>query len=304
MTATVIAILVEEGILSWKTSLSDVLTGYSILEPYRNVTIELLTSHRSGITDDSAHTDAFLSYLYNISAPLGRVKMAERTLSSVSNSTQGIWAYANMNYILAGLIIDITTGRTVEEIMYTKLFKPLSMHSAGWGATPESSNTSIDNPWGHIMTADGPQAVGEGEENKYRDLPPGISTAGLLHMTIQDWNKFLTVHLDGTKGQASKALNLSTKGFEKLHTASPGPLIEETPGYGYTFGGFARHDDALTPGEYILAHCGSNDSNFACVNIITATKTIFTSFTNIGLPTGELVSNELIGRLRNGTMVF
>lgn len=304
MTATVIAILVEEGILSWKTSLGEVLTGYSILEPYRNVTIELLTSHRSGITDDAAGEATFLSSLYNFSAPLGRVKMAERTLSSISNSTQGIWAYANMNYVLAGLIVDITTGRTVEEIMYNKLFKPLSMNSAGWGATPERSNTSIDNPWGHIMTADGPQAVGEGEENKYRDLPPGISTAGLLHMTIQDLNKFLAVHLDGTQGKASKALNLTAKGFEKLHTAAPGPLPEETPGYGYTFGGFGRHDEALTPGEYILAHCGSNDRNFACVHIITATKTIFTSFTNIGPTAGDLVANELIGRLQNGTMVF
>lgn len=304
MTATLIAILVEEGILSWQTTLGEVLTDYSMLEVYRNVTIELLTSHRSGITDDAALEETFFASLTNSSAPLGRARMAAWTLSYPSNSTQGIWVYSNMNYVLAGLIVDITTGKTVEEIMYSKLFKPLSMSSAGWGPTPESSINSIDNPWGHVITPDGPQAVGEGEDNKYRDLPAGLSTAGLLHMTIQDWNKFLTAHLQAAKGHASKALKLSVKGFQKLHTSAPGPPPEEFPGFGYTYGGFARDEDASTTGQYMLAHCGSNDRNYACVNIITANSSIFTSFTNIGGSAGDSVTSELLASLRNGTMAF
>ncbi|KEF56540.1 beta-lactamase [Exophiala aquamarina CBS 119918] len=304
MTATVIAVLVEEGILSWQTTLGEVLTDYSMLEVYRNVTIELLTSHRSGITDDSAQDETFFTSLTNVSAPLGRSRMAKQTLSSPSNSTQGIWVYANMNYVLAGLIIDVTTGQTVEDIMYSKLFKPLSMFSAGWGSTPQSSITSIDNPWGHIMTADGPQAVGEGEDNRYRDLPAGLSTAGLLHMTIQDWNKFLTMHLQAAKGRPPKTVKLSVKGFQKLHTSAPGPPPEEFPGFGYTYGGLARGEDASVPGQYMLAHCGSNDRNFACVNIITTNSTIFTSFTNEGGSAANNVTIELLASLRNGTMLF
>jgi len=304
MTATVIAILVEEGIFSWKTTLGEVLTDYKMLDVYRNVTIEMLTSHRSGITDDSVQEEAFLTSLVNISAPAGRVSMATRTLASPSNSTQGDWVYANMNYILAGLIVDIVTGKPVEEIMGKKLFKPLCMASAGWGATPQSNITAIDNPWGHIMTPEGPEAVGEGEDNKYRDLPAAISTAGLLHMTIQDWNKFLTVHLQAAHGHASKALNLSVNGFQKLHTSAPGPPPAELPGLGYTYGGFGRGEDASAPGQYTLAHCGSNDMNFACVDIITANNSILMSFTNIGGEAANNVTNELVARLKNGTMVL
>lgn len=304
MTSTVIAILVEEGVISWQTTLGDVLKGYTMLDTYRNLTIELLTSHRSGLTDDAASVESFIAPLINDTAPVGRVKMAQQTLSTPSNGTRGEWQYANMNYILAGLIIDITTGRPAEDIFQAKLFDPLSMSSAGWGPTPQSSITTIDNPWGHIQTPDGPQAVGEGEENKYRDLPASINTAGLFHMTIQDWNKFLTVHLHAAKGHTTDSLKLSLKGFEKLHTSSPGPPPEELPGYGYTFGGFARGEDTSSPGDYILTHCGSNDRNYACVDIITANETILTAFTNIGPASGETATSGLLASLRNGTIVF
>lgn len=304
MTCTVIAILVEEGVLSWQTKLGDVLKGYPMLDVYQNVTVELLTSHRSGITDYAASVETFFAPLINDTAPVGRVKMAKQTLSNPTNGTQGIWEYSNMNYVLAGLVVDITTGKPIEDAFQSRLFKPLGMSSAGWGPTPQSSITAIDNPWGHVQTPSGPAAVGEGVENKYRDLPAGINTAGLAHMTIQDWNKFLSVHLRAAKGHTTKALKLSLKGFQKLHTSAPGPEPAEFPGFGYTYGGFARGEDASKPGNYILTHCGSNDRNFACQEIITANETIYTSFTNIGPPVGDTVSQAVLSSLRNGTLTF
>ncbi|KAK5055339.1 hypothetical protein LTR84_013089 [Exophiala bonariae] len=304
MTCTVIAILVEEGVLSWQTKLGDVLRDYPMLDVYRNVTVELLTSHRSGITDYAAEVDAFFAPLINDTAPVGRVKMAKETLSKPTNGTQGIWNYSNMNYVLAGLIIDILTGKPAEDAFQSRLFKPLGMSSAGFGPTPQSSITAIDNPWGHIQTDSGPVAVGDGEENKYRDLPSSINTAGLVHMKIQDWNKFLTAHLRATQGHTTKSLKLSLRGFEKLHTSAPGPEPEEFPGYGYTYGGFARGEDTSKPGNYILTHCGSNDRNFACQDTITANGTIYMSFTNIGPPIGDTASQAVLSNLRNGTIVL
>jgi CubicO group peptidase (beta-lactamase class C family) len=48
-TATTAAILVEEGRLSWKTTIRDAFPDLNMLPEYENITIQQLLSHRSGL---------------------------------------------------------------------------------------------------------------------------------------------------------------------------------------------------------------------------------------------------------------
>jgi CubicO group peptidase (beta-lactamase class C family) len=49
MTATLAAIIIEEGKLKWKATLSDLFPELEIHEAYKDVTFDMLLSHRSGM---------------------------------------------------------------------------------------------------------------------------------------------------------------------------------------------------------------------------------------------------------------
>lgn len=167
MTATLVAILVQDGYLAWNTTLSSALPSYKIHSSLRNVTVELLTSHRSGIASDEDDIKFLLS-LYNISAASGRDVVTKRMLSKSPALSQGAFFYDNINYMLVGTIIDSVTQCSSEELLITRLFKPLGITTAGFGPNPQSSNASVDNPWPHVASPAGPVPL----EGPALDSPP------------------------------------------------------------------------------------------------------------------------------------
>jgi CubicO group peptidase (beta-lactamase class C family) len=122
------------------------------------------------------------------------------------------------------------------------------MTSAGFGAPgkPKEKN----QPWGHSAggtpVSPGPQA----------DNPPAIGPAGTVHCSITDWAKFVSLHLNGDRGDA-KLLKAET--FKKLHTPAPGPGPQYAMGWG-----IEKRDWAGKSGR-VLRHAGSNTMWLAVV---------------------------------------
>ena len=125
-----------------------------------------------------------------------------------------------------------------------RLFEPLGMKSAGFGAPGEKKSES--EPWGH--SADG-TAISPGPR---ADNPPAVGPAGTVHCNITDWAKFVSLHLAGEKG-GSKLLKAET--FKKLHT----PVGKYAMGWGVD-----KRDWAGKSGR-VLHHAGSNTMWFAVV---------------------------------------
>ncbi|KAI9846003.1 MAG: hypothetical protein M1837_004409 [Sclerophora amabilis] len=282
MTATVLALMIEDGIgnLSWTTALSDALPAFSnISEANRNVTLEMLTSHRSGFFDERAANEAdYRISLLTQPAIEGRRTIAERILSEPPAKAQGTYTYDNVNYVIAGIVIDVAANMSVEEVITRRLFEPLGMSTAGFGPVPERSNTSIDNPWPHTASLSGPTPVEE--PLLRRDNPPAYGPAGRAYCTMADYDKFLRLHLDGMHGRinSSSAFNLSTAGFRHLHTAYSDPEVA------YTYGGWLR-TNLTGEDNYKLSHDGSNTMNFATAEIYTGTDEAYIAVTNAGSST-------------------
>jgi D-alanyl-D-alanine carboxypeptidase len=147
MTATLLALIIQEGNLSWTTTLSEALPGFNISTAQQDTTLEMLTCHRSGITDTFLRENqTFYLSLFNTSAYEGRWAISNISLSRPPSNKKGTYTYANMNYVLAGLVIDVATKAPAEDMFQSRVFKPLDITTAGWGPTPETSDTSIDNP--------------------------------------------------------------------------------------------------------------------------------------------------------------
>ena len=291
MTATLLALMVQEAVgnLTWSSTLAEALPSFSNMsEGHRSTTLEMLTSHRSGIDDELFYNRNFTNSLYMLSAIEGRRSMTHRVLSEPPANARGNFEYATANYVIAGYIIDTVANTAFEELFCVRLFDTFFMSSAGFGPVPESSNTSIDNPWPHTMAF--PSPIPNSLALIYRDNPPAIASAGGAYSSLSDYAKFLRLHLDGMRGRinATSPFNLSTAGFQYLHTAYPDKGKENS----YTYGGWYRSD--ISPNEYILSHDGSNTYYFATAEIHTTLNSAYMAMTNVANSTPEESSGPAI----------
>jgi CubicO group peptidase (beta-lactamase class C family) len=155
-------------------------------------------------------------------------------------------------------VTEKVTVLSWEELITTMLFQPLGMTTAGFG--PMGIANQLDQPWQHLyfeMAKYLPQSLQylySGEKitpvapnTPYNDLPPVFRPAGLVHVSLKDWAKFIIMHLEGEQG-GSKLLKPET--FKILHT----PPFDKGDGYAL---GWDVKDSKLVNAK-TLWHSGSN----------------------------------------------
>src|SRR6202012_2114425 len=117
--------------------------------------------------------------------------------------------YSNQNYALVGAMLEKITGRPWEDLVTEKLFKPLHMDSAGFGAP--GTLGKVDQPWGHTRKFSATLPV-------QSDNPPAISPAGRVHCSLDDLARYVTFQMEGERTNSL----LKTETFRKMHTAPDG----------------------------------------------------------------------------------
>ncbi|MCC6428658.1 MAG: beta-lactamase family protein [Phycisphaerales bacterium] len=255
MTATLIAILVEKGTLKWETTLPEALPDLkdSIHEKYRDVTIADLLTQRSGVTADMQKDGLFMS-LFKADADMQALRhQATKTMLSWEPShDRSKFVYANGNFLIAGHIAEVATGKTWEDLMRSLLFEPLGMTSAGFGAP--GGDAVIDQPRGHHPSA--------GAGVRF-DNPAAIGPAGTVHATLEDWGKFISLHLRGAKAdQKVGDVTITTQTFMKLHEPIKGNGADYAMGWGIGQRPWAKGPAGDTT---VWSHSGSNTLWFCVV---------------------------------------
>lgn len=239
------AVLVEEGLLSWQTTLADI---FPVLEntmhpDWRSVTVEMLLTHRGGASSNliDGYPELWERLVSREGSPTEQrralVEEVTRRPPEVRPGTQ--YVYSNAGYAIAGAMAETVTGISWEELMRTRLFGPLGMHSAGFGA-PRGTVT-LDQPLGHDKNG---RPV---EPGPHADNPRGIAPAGTVHLTIEDWAKYARFHVRGAAGNADM---LDAETFKALHQ----PYGNGNPPYAM---GWEVTDEA-GPNVHVLTHTGSN----------------------------------------------
>lgn len=126
MTAALIAQLVDQGKLSWKTKVIDIIPEFQMPNAYvtREFTITDLLSHNSGLGLGAGDLMIWPDTTHTIDDIIKGIKY----LPEVS-SFRSEYAYDNLMYILAGEIIARVTGKTWEENIKQNIFQPLGMNT-------------------------------------------------------------------------------------------------------------------------------------------------------------------------------
>src|SRR5438270_7905064 len=132
MTATMIARLVERGVLSWNAPLPKLIPelSTSMRADYRNVNLIELLAHRAGLQDliDSDYYES----LYHDRRPMHaqRIDYVKMALSWPPAYPPGTDAkYSNRGTVIAALAAEDATGLSYEALMQREVFAPLGMHS-------------------------------------------------------------------------------------------------------------------------------------------------------------------------------
>ncbi len=244
MTATLIAMLVEDGTLRWDQTLAESLPDLAsrMHADYRGVTLEQLLSHRAGVPSDLS-ADGLWGRLWADDGKPNEARrmLVEGVLTRAPEHAPGTKClYANAGYAIAGYIAETKLETTFEVLLRKRLFEPLGMRSAGFGAP--GSNAHVDSPRGHRRDGDkfAPVAPGRGADN-----PPAIAPAGTVHAALGDWAKFVALHL---RGYADGRRMLSDATLKKLHT----PPDDLNP---YALGWAAMQ---RSWGGNVITHSGSN----------------------------------------------
>ncbi len=260
MTATLLAILIEEGKLKWDTTVGDVFTGkVDNIDPvWKGVTLGELLTHRAGAPGNLDAGGLWGRLWERKGTPAQqRLELVRGVLARSPVAKPGTtYLYSNAGYAIAGAMAETVTGRPWEELITEKLFKPLTITTAGFGAP--GTRDALDQPLGHDAKGQ-PVPVGPNADN-----PPAIGPAGTVHMSVPDWSKFIALHLRGDASNPHFAPSLlNAESFARLQRPAPGPGERYAAGWLVAPRGWAKGSRPQADG-HALTHAGSNTMWF-CV---------------------------------------
>jgi CubicO group peptidase (beta-lactamase class C family) len=242
MTATLCAMLVEEGKLRWDSTVGKSFPGVKKIDPkWKGVTLEQLLVQRSGAPSDLSGDGLWGRLWAHRGTPREmRMALVEGVVTKPPLHDPGTkFLYANANFAIAGAMAEQAADREWEALLRARLFEPLGMKSSGYGAP--GTTDAVDQPRGH--GADGkPVLPGPGADN-----PAAIGPAGTVHASLEDWARFVSLHLDGARGRPRL---LTAASFKKLHEPPPDPKDRYAMGWAVTERPWA--------GGRVLTHSGSN----------------------------------------------
>lgn len=227
MTATLIAALVEAGQLDWDTTIGEVFKGTPVLDAYRDVTVEQLLAHRSGIPPYDDFTSEFIQDINGRADSLqaGRqlwvrdVLTKEQPIFTPGSSHR----YSNAGYTVAGVMAETLTGKSWEDLVKEYVLKPLAMTQSGFGWPADTEDSQQTR--GHFGEA--AEALQTAPTDALASLLVVTAPAGNMNSTIGDLAKYAQAHLNSLTGRTDKRKVLSNQSLLRLH--QPLPAEQQRP---------------------------------------------------------------------------
>jgi CubicO group peptidase (beta-lactamase class C family) len=181
-TTALLAQLVDSGKLAWDDPVTKYLAWFQLSDPWvtREFTIRDLVTHRSGLGLGAGDLLWFHSN-YGAEEVVRRLRAAKPV-----TSFRSAYAYDNVLYIAAGLVIEAVTGRRWSDVVKERIFMPLGMTAAG---TDIALMSSADAASAHSLTAGRVEIVP-------LDTIENTLPAGGIIANVHDLAKWMIVRLD------------------------------------------------------------------------------------------------------------
>jgi CubicO group peptidase (beta-lactamase class C family) len=302
MTATLIAILVEEGKLRWTSTPVEIFSAHGVkqIDPaWKKVTLEELLSHHAGVRPNPDMTTLAMVMLFKPREQ--RLRVCRAILQKPpDHEPNKDFLYSNAGYIVAGAMAEAVTDEAWEDLMRKRVFNPLGMKHAGFGppGLPHKGvkpSSAISQPWGHPASGP-PVEPGVGADN-----PPALGPAGTVHLTLSDWASYAVLHLSAERAESNPSANgarplLPIAALRHLHAPIGGPIEKGSVKYAMGWGVVPR-----STGQIELTHSGSNGMWYAVISLRPWENRALLIVTNQGGEGATLACNEVKAALLKRT---
>jgi len=213
-TAALVAMLVEEGKLGWDDPVVRHLPEIRLADRHltENVTVRDLLAMRTGVAND----------LLWLGAEMTREEVLARLpLVQPLAAFRARWTYSNLDYLLAGAIVERLTGQSWETAVRKRIFVPLGMTRTSVGIPVPADDNAVS---GHVRVDGVVQAI------EHPDMTV-MAPAGGINSTLADMAKWMRFQLTG-RGADGRTL-LSPRLLAEMH--NPQILMEGFTSYGFAW---------------------------------------------------------------------
>ena len=211
-TATALAMLVDQGKLTWDGPVARVLPGFSLADPWvsRHLSLRDMLSHRSGLKG------ADILWVWNQDHLTRGQLISSMRYESLSYPFRSQFHYNNLMYLAAGQVIPAVTGKTWDAFIKARLFAPLGMTNSNTSIRQLSGKDNVASP--HLM------AEGKIRPISYRSVDM-IAPAGAINSNIVDMAKWVEFQLAGCSWEA-RLWSSPTPSCRcaRLRSACPSPI--------------------------------------------------------------------------------
>lgn len=202
-TAAALAILVDQGKLSWDDRMVDKLPGFRMYDPYASseMTVTDLLTHRSGLGLGQGDLMIFPATDRTRAELVHDIRFLKP-----AHSFRGGYDYDNVLYIVAGQLIEAVSGQSWEDFVQQHILNPLAMHD-----TQVSTDAKVaDQASLHAKNATSVRGVGKQQVVKTVLSGTVFAPAGALWVSAVDMGQWLQLQLrqgalDGGKRVFSEA---------------------------------------------------------------------------------------------------
>ncbi|MDB5366446.1 MAG: hypothetical protein JWM77_2373 [Rhodospirillales bacterium] len=279
-TVAALAVLVDEGKISWDDKVTDRLSGFQMYDPWvtREMTIRDLLVHRSGLGLGAG------DLLFVPTTNLSRAESVRRLrYIKPATSFRSGYAYDNVLYMVAGQLIEAVTGQTWEAFVRDRVFKPAGMlHSTSDEA---DQLKSPDHAFPHARLNGAIRGMGDIEVLSEKGLGRNAAPAGGLAISANDMARWLQIQLAKGKLPDGKGQLYSEKQaleMWKPHTLMPigqaqGAMAPSTPQFLSYALGWTVQD---WRGHKIIQHGGAVFGMIATVVLIPEKNVAFSILEN------------------------
>ncbi len=277
MTATLTAMLIEEGKLRWNTSIAEMFPDLKgkMNKQYEAVTVEQLLQHRGGVPGSPPPAAWQRAWEQKGSPRQQRSEFIAAILGQPPQAAPGTkMIYSNQGYAIIGAMLEKLADQPWETLLTEKLFQPLEMKSAGFGVP--GPKDKVDQPWGHTRKL--LQTLPQQSDN-----PPAIGPGGTVHCSLDDLARYVMIHLDGERHGGL----LKPETFRKLHTPPDGG--DYACGWVVVKRGWA--------GGNALMHNGSNTMWYLVMWLAPGKNFAVVTATNIAGPGAEKGCDDVAGAM-------
>lgn len=258
MTAAALAMLVDDGVLTWDDPVTRWIPEFQMPDPYvtRELTIRDLLTHRAGLGNAD---------LLWVRGDLDRDEIFHRVRDlEPAYSFRAGYTYQNIMYGVAGAVIERASGTPFGAFLSERLWKPLGMERtrASFASVHASADENVSRA--HYEIQDTIRVIDD-------ELVDAIPSAGAVWSTAADMTRWMRFLLDSARvdGRPLISSDAFTQLFRPQTTIPPDdfyPTVRLTHPHWTTYGfGWFQQDYR---GHFVAFHTGSLDGRIAIIGLL------------------------------------